>query len=164
MTKGIKEGRLDWEEFKRLFKEKYLYERFYGKKNKEFHDMKMGSMAIDGFIAKFLELLHYVPYIKEESKRFLSYLPTYIAYKIEFDAPKTLNEALYKAWLCYKHIQGRSKNKDKNQNIKRSYSERRNKGCKQVVHRNQHSKFPSNKNFQNNKPTNRSEYHSNILA
>ena len=64
MTKGIKEGRLDWEEFKRLFKEKYLYERFYGKKNKEFHEMKMGSMTIDGFITKFLELLHYVPYIK----------------------------------------------------------------------------------------------------
>ena len=79
LTKGIKEGRMDWEEFKRLFKEKYLSEIFYDKKIKEFHDLKSGSMKMDGFITKFMELLHYVPYIKEERKRFLSYLPTYIA-------------------------------------------------------------------------------------
>ena len=46
--------------------------------------MKMGSMTMDGLITKFLELLHYVPYIKEEKikiKIFLSFLPTYFANK-----------------------------------------------------------------------------------
>ena len=42
MTKGIKESNIDWSKFKRLFKEKYLSERFYDKKIKEFHELKMG--------------------------------------------------------------------------------------------------------------------------
>ena len=88
----------------------------------------MGSVTMDGMITKILELLHYVPYIKEEKIkiwRFLSFLPTYFAHKIEFDSPKSLDEALYKARLCYEHSQSRYENKDINQNIKRSYSEQR---------------------------------------
>ena len=75
---------MDWQEFKRLFKEKYLSKIFYDKKIKEFHELKMGSMTIDGLIKKNLELLHYVPYIKEEKikiQRFLSCLPTYFEIK-----------------------------------------------------------------------------------
>ena len=70
----------------------------------------MGSMTTNGLITKFLELLHYVPYIKEEKikfQRFLSCLPSYFANKIEFDTPKPLDEALYKARLCYEHSQSR---------------------------------------------------------
>ena len=104
---------LDCVEFKRLFKEKYLSERFYDKKIKEFHELKMGSMTMNVMITKFLELLHYVPYIKEEKikiQRYLSCLSTYFTNKIEFDTPKTLDEALYKARLCYEHSQSRLEN------------------------------------------------------
>ena len=30
------------------------------------YEMHMGSMTMDAFINRFLDLLHYVPYIKEE--------------------------------------------------------------------------------------------------
>ena len=104
---------------------KYLSKRFYDNKIKEFHELKMGSMTMDGLVKKIFELLHYVPYIKEEKikiQRFLRCLPTYFVNKIEFDTPKTLNEALYKAGLCYEHRQSRLENKDRNKNIKISYS------------------------------------------
>ena len=39
---------------------------FFDQKVKEFHELRMGSMTMDAFINIFLDLLHYVPYIKEE--------------------------------------------------------------------------------------------------
>ena len=77
----------------------------------------MDSMTMDGLITKFLELLHYLSYIKEgkiKIQRFIICLPTYFANKIEFDTPKTLDEALYKDILCYENSQSRPKNKDRN--------------------------------------------------
>ena len=124
-------------------------------------------MTMDSLITKCLELLHYVPYIKEEKikiQRFLSYLPTYFVNKIEYDTPKTLDEALYKGRLCYEHSQSRSENQDENRSIKRSFSEQRKKGYKPAIHKNQHIRFPANKNFENNKSTDKSEYQSNIPA
>ena len=43
-----------------------MSEIFFDRKVKEFHDIRMGSMTMDSFINKFLDLLHYVPYIKDE--------------------------------------------------------------------------------------------------
>ena len=54
--------------------------------------------------SKFLSLLKYVPYIVDEKlkvKRFLSCLPFHIKDIIEQDNPKTLEEAMRKADLCY---------------------------------------------------------------
>ena len=48
------------------FQEKYMSERFFDRKVKEFHELRMGSMTMDGFINRFLDLLRYVSYIKEE--------------------------------------------------------------------------------------------------
>ena len=39
---------------------------FFDRKVKEFHELRMGSMTMDSFINIFLDLLHYVPYIKDE--------------------------------------------------------------------------------------------------
>ena len=53
---------------------------------------------------KFLSLLQYVPYIVDEKPKvqhFLSCLPFHIKYRIEYDNPKTLEEAMRKANLCY---------------------------------------------------------------
>ena len=43
-----------------------MSERLFDQKVKEFHELRMGSMTIDAFINKFINLLHYVSYIKEE--------------------------------------------------------------------------------------------------
>ena len=46
------------------FQEKYMSERFFDRKVKEFHELHMGSMTMDVFINRFIDMLHYVPYIK----------------------------------------------------------------------------------------------------
>eukprot|EP00253_Pinus_taeda_P021805 PITA_21805 len=52
---------------------------------------------MDEFINRFTSLLRYVPYIKEEKakvQRFVSSLPAYIREHIEFDNPRTMDEAI----------------------------------------------------------------------
>ena len=45
-TKELKEKYLEWQEFKECFQKKYLSERFYDRKIKEFHELKMGSIVV----------------------------------------------------------------------------------------------------------------------
>jgi hypothetical protein len=79
-------------------------------------------MTMDDLIKKFLELLRFVPYIREDKvkiQRFLSYLPRSYKDRIEFDNPKTLSEVFRKAQMCYDWYKQRSKipkaRKDKKQ-------------------------------------------------
>ena len=65
-TKKYELREIRWENFWKIFQEKYMSERFFDRKVKEFHELHMGSMTMDAFINIFLDLLHYVPYIKEE--------------------------------------------------------------------------------------------------
>ncbi len=61
--------------------------------------------------SKFLCLLRYVPYISEEKpkvQRFLSCLPAVYKDRIEYDNPKTLEEAMRKAKFCYDQNKNRS--------------------------------------------------------
>ena len=78
-----------------------MSESFFERKvKKEFHELCMGSMTMDAFINIFQDLLHYVPYIKEEKvkiQKFLGFLPPSFWDRIEFDMPKTLDTALHKA-------------------------------------------------------------------
>ena len=60
--------------------------------------------------SKFLGLLRYVPYIVDEKPKvqwFMSFLPFHIKDRIEYDNPKTLEEAMEKANLCYEQNQKR---------------------------------------------------------
>jgi len=41
----IHEEELNWSEFERLFKKKYLLERYLDDRAKEFYELKMGSMT-----------------------------------------------------------------------------------------------------------------------
>jgi hypothetical protein len=53
---------------------------------------------------KFLELLRYVSYIKDEKariQRFLSGLPTFYKDKFQFDKPMTLEETINKGKYLY---------------------------------------------------------------
>ena len=43
-----------------------MSEMFFNHKVKEFDELRIGSMTMDAFINIFLDLLHYVPYVKEE--------------------------------------------------------------------------------------------------
>jgi hypothetical protein len=79
-------------------------------------------MTMDDLIKKFLELLRFVPYIKEDKvkiQRFLSCLPRSYKDRIEFNNPKTLSEVFRKAQMCYDRYKQRSKipkaRKDKKQ-------------------------------------------------
>eukprot|EP00253_Pinus_taeda_P029286 PITA_29286 len=95
IVKGVTEQTITWDNFQRFFKERYLTERFYDEKAKEFHDLRLGQQTIDEFITRFTSLLRYVPYIREEKakvQRFVSSLPPYMRERIEFDNPKSMDE------------------------------------------------------------------------
>jgi hypothetical protein len=93
----VREKNVTWREFKRHFEKKYLTKRYYDKKMKEFFELKLGSMSIDEYERRFLELLKYVPFIKDETvkiQRYLSGLPSFISDKIQYDDPKTMEETI----------------------------------------------------------------------
>jgi hypothetical protein len=60
-VKGVHKKDLSWKQFEKYFKNKY----FDGKTN-EFYELNLGQLTIDEYINKFLELMRYVPYIKDE--------------------------------------------------------------------------------------------------
>ena len=71
---------------------------------KEFFELKLGSMTIDEYERSFLELLKYVPFIKDEAvkiQRYLSGLPPSIGDKIQYDDPKTMEETIRRAKCLY---------------------------------------------------------------
>lgn len=77
-VRGIHEENFTWNEFEWLFKNKYLLERYFDDRARELYQLKMGSMIDYGYSSKLLELLRYVPYLKEEKAkihRFTSGLP-----------------------------------------------------------------------------------------
>ena len=67
---------MTWNDFERLFKKKYLLKWYNDDKAKEF--TSLGSMIDDEYTSRFLEVLRFVPYLKEEEakvQRFISGLP-----------------------------------------------------------------------------------------
>jgi hypothetical protein len=101
----IKDKEVTWKEFKRYFEKKYLTKRYYDRKMKDFFELKLGSMTIDEYERSFLELLKYVPFIKDEAvkiQRYLSGLPPSIGDKIQYDDPKTMEETIRRAKFLFK--------------------------------------------------------------
>jgi hypothetical protein len=66
LAKGLKEKQLELPDFKKYFKKKYLSEIYYERKTKEFFESQLGQMTMDDLINKFMELLRFVPYIRED--------------------------------------------------------------------------------------------------
>lgn len=103
-------------EFERLFKKKYLSERCYDDKEMKFCECKMGSMTDEEYTSRFLEFLRYVPYIKEDKVKIQRFIRGFlVAFKdmIEFDEPRSLEEAIRKL----KHSYEKSKCKTKSQQV-----------------------------------------------
>ena len=103
-VKQIKEKNVTWRELKKYFENKYLTKRYYDKKMKEFFELKLGSMTIDEYERNFLELLKYVPFIKDETitiQRYLSGRTPSISDKIQYDDPKTMEEMIRREKCLY---------------------------------------------------------------
>ena len=65
-VKKVNEIRIMWKQFEKYFKQKYLSDRYYDDKIKEFHELRLGQQTMEEYANKFLELLRYVRYIKDE--------------------------------------------------------------------------------------------------
>ena len=103
-----------------------MSERFFDRKVKDFHELGMGSMTMDSFINKFLDLLHYVSYIKGEKvkiQQFLRCLPPNFRERIEFNMPKTLDTTLHKARLCYDNGKLTQENMNRNREKYKNFSD-----------------------------------------
>jgi hypothetical protein len=64
---------------------------------KDLFELKLGSMTIYEYERRFLEILKYVSFIKDETikiQRYLSGLKLFINDKIQYDDPKTLEETI----------------------------------------------------------------------
>jgi hypothetical protein len=111
----INESRITWKQFKRYFQKEYLSENFYDKKMQEFFELKLGSMTMIEYENKFLGLLKYVGFIKDEKvkiQRFLSGLPSFYKENIQYDEPRTLTETIRKDKYLYE--QGKGENPCRN--------------------------------------------------
>jgi hypothetical protein len=65
-VKQINDKNVTWKEFKGYFQKKYLTKRYYDKKIKDFFELNLGSMTIDEYERRFLELCW--PLVMEESE------------------------------------------------------------------------------------------------
>jgi hypothetical protein len=64
---------------------------------KELFELKLGNMTMNEYDKRIFELLKYVNFIKDEKvkiERFLSGLPSLYSDNIQYDNPKTLEEAI----------------------------------------------------------------------
>eukprot|EP00253_Pinus_taeda_P011096 PITA_11096 len=79
---------------------------------------------MDEFITRFTSLLRYVPYIREEKEkvqRFVSSLPPYMRERIEFDNPKSMDEAIRKAKISYQQRKQKGETASKKWNERKGF-------------------------------------------
>jgi hypothetical protein len=106
-VKGFHEKEFSWKRFEKYFRKQYLSENYMDGKTKDFYELRLGQLTIDEYVNKFLELLRYVPHIKDEKvkmQRFISGLPRTYRDRIEFDEPKTLEKTIRKTRYCYEQF------------------------------------------------------------
>ena len=109
--KDIDEDKISWRKFKKYFQKEYLSEHYYDKKMEEFFELKLGSMTMEAYEKKFLELLNCADFIKGENvkiQRFPSGLPEYYRDKIQYDRQKNLKDAIWKEKHLYEQNQRKS--------------------------------------------------------
>ena len=134
------ERKIVWKQFRKYFKEKYLSDRYYDDKIKEFHELGLGQQTMEEYANKFLELLRYVRYIKDEKVKiqsFLSGLPQSYKDIIEFYEPRTLEEVIRKVKYCYEHSRGKPDYHKTWKDKKNDKYDQRKKGFKPSNFRNQ---------------------------
>lgn len=108
----IDEEKVTWNEFPNHFNDKYLTECYYDEKAKEFHELRLGTLTMDEYVARFTSLLCYVSYMEEEKAKIqclISRLPNFMKEKLEFEYPKEMDDAAWKACLCYQQMNRKMK-------------------------------------------------------
>jgi len=96
-------------------------------------------MTIDEYEQRFLELLKYVPIIKDETvkiQRYLSGLPFFVGDKIQYDDPKTMEEAIRREKCLYDQQKENSTFQKYWEDKKKFKREQRKKGIKPPFFRN----------------------------
>jgi hypothetical protein len=93
--KGLKERNITWKKLEKYLQKDYLSEKYYDDKIKEFREHKLGQITMDSYSKRFMDMLRYVPYLKDEKVRvkcFLNGLPQSYQDRIEFNRPRTLED------------------------------------------------------------------------
>lgn len=109
-VKGIREERLNWNEFEKLFKEKYLSDKYYDSKAKDFYELKLVQLLDEEYITILLKPLRYVPYIEDDKAKlqlFIDEFPMSFSDCIEFYEPQSLDYAMKKFKKCYEQAKWR---------------------------------------------------------
>jgi hypothetical protein len=93
-------------------------------------ELKLGSMTMGEYENKFLGLLKYVGFIKDEKVKiqiFFSGLPSFYKEKIQYDEPRTLTKTIRKAKNMYEQGKGREylQNNWKDKKKEKSYQRRK---------------------------------------
>ena len=107
--------------------------------------MRLGQQTMEEYANKFLELLSYVWYIRDEKvkvQRFLSGLPQYYKDRIEFYEPRNLEEVIRKAKYFYEKSKGKLDYHKTWKDKKNEKSDQRKKGFKPSNFRNQQKQPP----------------------
>jgi hypothetical protein len=135
----IKDKSVTWKEFKEYFEKKYLTKRYYDKKMKDLFELNLRSMTIDEYERRFLELLKYVCFIKDDTvkiQRHLSGFPSFISDKIQYDYPKTLEETIRRGKCLYDQQKARPTFQKYWEDKNKFKMDRRNKGTNPPFFRN----------------------------
>lgn len=106
-VRKIDEEHVTWKEFQKNFKDKYPTKRYHDEKEKEFHKLRLGILTMDEYVKRFTSLMRYVPYMQEEKAKiqcFISGLPNFMKEKLEFDYPRTMDDAVWKSCICYQQM------------------------------------------------------------
>ena len=113
---------------------------YYDDKIKEFHELRLGQQTMDEYENKFLELLRYIRYIRDEKVKvqwFLSGLPLSYKDRIEFYELRTLEEVIRKDKYCYEQSKGKPDYHKAFKDKKNEKVYQRNKGFKPSIFMNQ---------------------------
>ena len=106
---------------------------------KELFQLNIGSMTIDEYERRFLELLKYVSFIKDDIvkiQRYLSGFPSFISDKIQYDDPKTLEETIRRAKCLHDQQKSRPNFQKSWEDKKKFKMDQRKKGSKPPFFRN----------------------------
>jgi hypothetical protein len=88
-----------------------LTKRYHDRNIKELFELKLGSMTMDDYERKVLDLLKYVEFVKDEHvkiQRFMSGITSIFCDKIQYDDSKTLYESIRIAKVIHDKHRGRS--------------------------------------------------------
>jgi len=68
-VRDIRTKYFSWDDFKRIFRKKYLSNRYCDSKA-NVYELKMGLMIDEEYTTKLMEFLWYVPYLKDDKPKF----------------------------------------------------------------------------------------------